>query len=99
MNSNDLKNQIASKLMVASLLAIPYYSLQATMFETNNNVTPMVFLPARDYDVYPPDKQQNNSLVLDSSKGENRFSVNVGWKLKDKIENSNEWRIELNAKF
>lgn len=59
-----------------------------------------VFLPVKQDDSTEYKKQwQENSLPINIPPSDNDVSLEVGWKLKDKIENSNEWRIAVNVKY
>lgn len=59
-----------------------------------------VFLPVKLDDKTEYKKQwQENSMPVNTPPSPNDVSVELGWKLKDKIENSNEWRLAVNVKY
>ena len=62
-----------------------------------NRYPSCVFLPKQEESTEQIKLWQNNSLPL--NKYPNDVSVELGWKLKQKIEESNEWRLEVDVKF
>lgn len=59
-----------------------------------------LFLPVKLDDKTECKKQwQENALPIYIPPSPNDVSVVLGWNLKDKIENSNEWRIAVNVKY
>jgi hypothetical protein len=69
-----------------------------------NRYPSCVFLPKQEESTEQIKLWQNNSLPLPlplpfNKSPDSDVSVQIGWKLKQKLEQSNEWRTEVDVKF
>lgn len=86
-------------ILLSIFLANPIHYANASC----NQYPSCVFLVKEEENTEQKQKWQENSLPLnippDNPLEVNNFSVVFGWKLNKKFIKSNEWRLEVNAKY